>query len=67
MALVELASLIVASTKSSILQKLYDLATAVGLDTETWQEGDPTRTQIDITAEMLEIHERVGVEIARGG
>ena len=67
MALVELASLIVASTKASILQKLYDLATAVGLDTETWQEGDPTRTQFDITAEMLEIHERVAVEIARGG
>lgn len=42
-----LASLITSLPKSQIFQKLLDICKVLGLDTESWQSGDPTRTTLD--------------------
>ena len=39
-----LSKLITTETKDAILQKLLDIADGLGLKTETWSSGDPTRS-----------------------
>ncbi len=59
MSLVSVASLFVAATKDAILSKGLQIATAYGLPTETWAEGDPTLTDFYFISEMLESLEQV--------
>ena len=45
-----LQSLIASLSKAQIFQKLLDVCDALGLETESWQSGDPTRTFLDAAA-----------------
>lgn len=67
MSLVDLAALVTAQVKSAILSTMLDLADTVGLDTETWKEGDPTRTTFDVVSRQWEAWEANAVRFIRGG
>jgi phage-related baseplate assembly protein len=67
MALVDLASLVVAATRDAVYAKLLDIADAVGLSTETWEAGDPTRTLFDAVARIQSAYETGVVEAIRSG
>ena len=41
---ISLSDLISSETKEAILQKALDVASALGLETESWRSGDPTRS-----------------------
>lgn len=51
---VSLASLLVQETKSVIYATAIGIARAVGLPVDTWQPGDPTRSQYHVLATFLE-------------
>ena len=63
----ELAKLVVVGTRDAIYAKLLDLASAIGLDTETWEAGDPTRTLLDATARLAETWESLTSQAIEGG
>jgi phage-related baseplate assembly protein len=67
MSLVSLATLIVQQTKETILQKLFDVAAAVGLNVESWESGDPTRAELYAVATMLETYEARTTAAIKGG
>jgi phage-related baseplate assembly protein len=64
---VSLASLVVAQTAEFILSKMFDVASAVGLDVESWEAGDPTRTEFVAVSTMLESYEARDTAAINGG
>lgn len=64
---VTLETLITAVTSTKIYAKLLTLAQAVGLSTESWQDGDPTKTLLDSVSRRDETRESLIVDAIRGG
>lgn len=54
---IDLAKLIVGATKDAILAKMLTTASALGLQTESWQSGDPTRELMDVISTVLAARE----------
>ena len=50
---VSLLTLLVQQTKAQIYETGLAIADLVGLNTSTWQSGDPTRAQFHLTSEIL--------------
>jgi Baseplate J-like protein. len=67
MALIDLSTLIVSATADAVLDLLVDLCAGVGLDTETWAEGDPTLSELDAVSRMVEADEQVIVDAIKSG
>lgn len=63
----DLAVLVILQTKAFILQKLYDACGAVGLDVETFESGDPTRSELYAVATQFETYEQRSVDAINGG
>ena len=64
---VSLATLLLKATKAEIYKKLLDIGVVTGLLTESWEEGDPTRSLWDATSELAEVWEANRGEIVAGG
>ncbi len=63
-----LAKLIVSETKDAILQKLIDVAEGLGLVTETWKPGDPTRSLYHaVSARFADPWEKNIPDMIKGG
>lgn len=67
MALTDLATIIVAETRKALYAKMLDVASALGLATESWEAGDPTRTLFDAVSRLLEAYEGGVVEAIKSG
>jgi phage-related baseplate assembly protein len=67
MAEVSLASLIIAEAKDVIYAKAITIAQAIGLETETWKSGDPTRSLFDVDSRLHEAKEAGVVEAIKAG
>lgn len=67
MAEVTLDSLIQRVTKSQIYAKLLTIASALGLATESWQPGDPTRTTFDAVSRTEETRDDLVIDAIKGG
>lgn len=67
MALVPLANLLVAATKSAIYDTGLALARSAGLPVDTWQAGDPTRTLFGLESELLSKLESIVVSFIASG
>lgn len=63
----DLAGLITTETRQRIFDKLVAIADSVGLDTESWQPGDPTRATFYAEAGLLETLEAGIAAAIRGG
>lgn len=50
---ISLAALLAKSTTDAIKRKLLSICDALGLQTETWHPGDPTRTVLDAVARLF--------------
>jgi hypothetical protein len=64
---IDLASLIVTETQSRIFDRLVTIASALGLSTESWQPGDPTRSILYAEADVLATLEAGNAAAIRGG
>lgn len=64
---VSLSSLIAAVSKEAILSKLLTIASALGLSTESWQPGDPTRTLFAALSQMDEDREVLVIDLVKSG
>lgn len=62
-----LASLITALTKTQIFQKFLDTCTALGIETESWQTGDPTRATLFANASRWADWEASFPNMIKGG
>lgn len=67
MSSVDLLSLIVVETRQRIFDRMVTIADSLGLDTESWQPGDPTRATLYADAGVLETLEAGTAEAIRGG
>ncbi len=67
MAETTLATLITALTRTSIYGTLIATAQAIGLNTESWQPGDPTRSLFDAVSRIDETRDRIILDAIRGG
>lgn len=67
MATTTLANIIVATTRDAIYSTMLSIASALGLSTETWIAGDPTRTLFDATSRMQAAHEAGVVAAIKSG
>lgn len=63
----DLADQVTAQVAADILAVELDLADTVGLDTETWKSGDPTRTTFDVMSRQWEAWEANAVAFIAGG
>jgi phage-related baseplate assembly protein len=67
MALLTLASQLVVETTATIYAKALQVADQFGLDTSSWQPGNPTRSTFYVTSELLaELEQIVGSYVASG-
>jgi hypothetical protein len=64
---VSLESLLIEATKEEIYDYSIDIAEVIGLPVDTWQAGDPTRSQFHVEAELLSSLESVAVGFIRSG
>jgi hypothetical protein len=64
---VSLATLLVQATKEQIYEYALGVARVVGLPVDTWQAGDPTRSEYHLEAEILVTLEEVVVGFIRSG
>lgn len=62
-----LETLITALTRTRIYATLIAAAQAVGLNTESWQSGDPERTLFDAVARSDETRDAIFVDAIKGG
>lgn len=67
MATTTLANLIVAAARDALYSTMLSAASALGLSTESWTPGDPTRTLFDVTARMQEAYEAGTVAAIKAG
>lgn len=67
MSIPDLASLLVSETRATILARMLTIANAVGLNTESWFPGDPTRATLYAEAGVLETLEAGTVDAIKGG
>ncbi len=64
---VALATLIVPVTREQNFAALLGIATGLGLETETWRAGDPTRSEFYAVAIEAELRDALIVDTIRGG
>jgi Baseplate J-like protein len=64
---IDAATLFVAETKEKILAKGLQIATALGVDTTTWSDGDPTLTDFWFISELLELLEQIVAVFTKSG
>lgn len=62
-----LASLLVQQTKEYLYQLALDVAESVGVDTTSWQPGDPTRSLYHVESEALSALETMNVGFIESG
>ncbi len=62
-----LDTLITAATRTSVYATLINFAQAIGLNTESWQPGDPTRTLFDAVSRRDELRDAIIVQAIRSG
>lgn len=62
-----LATLIVRQTKGFIFQKMIDVMSALGVDVESWESGDPTRSALYAKAIIEESREDLVCSAIEGG
>lgn len=67
MTTLDLSDLIVEETNATVYAKLLAFAAALGLQTETWHPGDPTRTLFDADSRLHAGRERLVVELIKAG
>jgi hypothetical protein len=65
--MLSLATLIIQQTKEQLYDLALGIAEGVGVDTSTWQAGDPTRSQFHIESELLASLETMVVGFIRSG
>jgi hypothetical protein len=64
---IDLVSLITVESRQRIFDRMLQIASAVGLDTESWQPGDPTRATMYAEAGLLETLEAGTAAGIQGG
>ncbi len=62
-----LATLRTSETGATILQKLYDIAAAVGVNVESFQPGDPTRSFFYAGSQKISLYESLVTGAINGG
>jgi hypothetical protein len=60
-------ALIVKETAPQIFKRILGVMTALGLDTTSWRDGDPTKATAESEAEMLALREDMSVEAIKAG
>jgi hypothetical protein len=63
----DLESLLTQQTKEEIYETALEVAQGIGLDTTTWQPGDPTRSLYHVEAEFLSVVEDLANNFVRSG
>lgn len=64
--IIDVVTLFAGQTAAAIYNKALELCEAVGLPVTSWRIGDPTRTQLETTAQHLESSDAVAAEFAKG-
>jgi len=67
MALLPLSALITEQTKDQIYKLGIAIAKTIGLPVDSWQPGDPTRSQFHIESELLEARDKLAAGFTRSG
>lgn len=67
MAEITLASIIVAETADAIYRKMLQVASSLGLVTESWASGDPTRSTFDAVSRQEASKESSTIEMIKAG
>lgn len=67
MAEVALATLILPVNRDQYFASILGIANGLGLETETWRSGDPTRSEFYAVAIEAELRESLVVDTIRGG
>jgi hypothetical protein len=67
MSIIDVATLFVAEGKEKILAKGLQIANAIGVDTTTWSDGDPTITDFFFISELLEVLEQIVAALVESG
>lgn len=62
-----LADLRQPETEETIRQKLFDILQVLGVDAESWESGDPTRSLLDSTSRLLSTFEPANVAAINSG
>lgn len=57
--------LLVEETKERIYSRMIEIAQSLNVATDSWQPGDPTRSQYHVDAELLWVLEKVAAGLAR--